>query len=126
MENKQIDELKSKVDLIKKRLDKEEERKKYNIFYSMAFSLLALSLTLFYSNYLIEKSFSQVESGTIQIMNNYQIPILGELQTYFWIGAWLFLILSLIIIIVILIKKRSFQRLSSWLVIKLFNKSPPQ
>ena len=112
MVDEQITELKEKVDVIKKKMDKEEEKKKYSFSYTILFTFFALSLTLFYSNYMIKKSFSQIGVGA-QGLQSLNLPLIGDMQYFFSIGAWASLGISLIILIIILIKKRSFQKLFS-------------
>ena len=114
MEEEQITELKEKGDVIKKKLDKEEEKKKYSFSYTLLFTFFALSLTLFYSNYMIKKSFSQIGAG-VQGLQSLNIPLLGDMQYFFSIGAWASLGISLIVLIIILIKKHSFQKLSQYM-----------
>lgn len=118
MEDNQIKTLNRSVESIKKKIYDEEKQKKYGLFYNICFSLFILSLTLFYTNHLLEKTFSQMGEEPLDIM--YQIPFLGDLQLIFLIGAILSLTASIIIFIIIVIKKRLFYKLSSF-IIKKFN-----
>lgn len=119
---REIGKIKNQVKSINERLDKEEERKKDSVIYSIAFSSFVLSLTLFYTNYIISKSVKEIETEMAKTTIMTQVPIIGSMQSYVYWAALVTILFSLGIFMFMVIKKHLLHKLSLQ-IIKVFRKT---